>query len=53
MITIYTCEAQKSIILSILTTALYWSGLGADNADMARWMSMSPKVSEVQLKKNR
>lgn len=44
----HTCEAQKSIILSILTTALYWSSLGADNVDMTRWMPQAPSLIPLQ-----
>lgn len=43
----HTCDSQKSIVLSILTTMLYWSGLGIDTTELANWMP--PDTSLIRL----
>jgi hypothetical protein len=43
------CSTGKTIIISIMTTMLYWTGTGANQEDIAQWMPADTNLIPVQV----
>lgn len=39
-----SCSTGRTIIISILTTVVYWTGLGVENAELNQWLPSDPTL---------